>query len=57
MHQDYKEAIKCYKKAAEQGKDNAQYRLTGMYHNGEGIPPDYKEAVKWYRKAAGQGHA
>ena len=53
--QDYKEAVKWYRLAAEQGYADAQYNLGLMYSNGEGVPQDYKEAVKWYRLAAEQG--
>ena len=42
--QDYKEAVKWYRLAAEQGNANAQYNLGVMYDNGEGVPQDYKEA-------------
>ena len=55
--QDYKEAVKWYRLAAEQGHAKAQYNLGLMYDNGEGVPQDYKEAVKWYRLAAEQGVA
>ena len=55
--QDYKEAVKWYRKAAEQGHANVQLYLGTMYENGEGVDQDFKEAVKWYRKAAEQGHA
>jgi len=55
--QDYKEAVKWYNKAAEQGHTYAQSRLGLMYDNGQGVPQDYKEAVKWYTKAAEQGNA
>ena len=55
--QDYKEAIKWYKMAAEQGNTDAQYNLGFMCYNGEGVPQDYKEAIKWYRMAADQGDA
>jgi TPR repeat protein len=55
--QDYKESVKWYTKAAEQGNDSAQCNLGVMYNNGEGVPQDYKEAVKWYTKAAEQGYA
>jgi len=54
--QDYKETVKWYRKAAEQGIVGAQLNLGVMYENGEGVPQDYKEAFKWYRKAAEQGH-
>ena len=35
----------------------AQYNLSGMYENGEGVPQDYKQAVHWYTKSAEQGDA
>jgi len=54
--QDYKEAVKWYTKAAEQGNVDAQYNLGLMYNNGQGVIQDYKEAVKWYTKAAEQGN-
>ena len=53
--QDYAEAVKWYRLAAEQGDADAQYNLGLMYDNGNGVPQDYKEAVKWYRLAAEQG--
>jgi TPR repeat protein len=52
-----KEAVKWYRKAAEQGDATAQYSLGLMYYNGKGVPKDDVEAVKWYRKAAEQGDA
>ena len=39
--QDYAEAIKWYRKAAEQGYASAQYNLGIMYDDGEGVPQDY----------------
>ena len=55
--QDDAEAVKWYRKAAEQGYADAQYNLGLIYDNGQGVPQDYAEAVKWYRKAAEQGNA
>jgi uncharacterized protein len=55
--QDYAEAVKWYRLAAEQGNANAQYNLGVMYDNGDGVVQDYAEAVKWYRLAAEQGNA
>ena len=55
--QDYAEAAKCYRKAAEQGNIYAQYNIAWCYTNGQGVPQDYAEAVKWYRKAAERGSA
>ena len=55
--QDYAEAAKWYRKAAEQGDTDAQYNLGVMYDNGRGVTQDYAEAAKWYRKGAEQGYA
>ena len=55
--QDYKEAVKWWKKSAEQGDAEAQYNLGVMYDLGQGVPQDDKEALKWYRKSAEQGDA
>ena len=52
--EDYAEALKWYRKAAEQGYPLAQSNLGGMYANGLGVAQDYTEAVDWYRKAAEQ---
>ena len=54
---DDKEAVKWYRKSAEQGFADAQNNLGAMYLNGSGVLKDDKEAVKWYRKAAEQGLA
>ena len=51
------EAVKWYRKAADQGHVKAQSRLGSMYRNGEGVPKNATEAVKWYRRAAEQGYA
>ena len=55
VEQDYTEAAKWFRKAAEQGDAVAQYTLGIMYSEGEGVSQDYKKAVKWFRKAAEQG--
>jgi hypothetical protein len=55
--QDYTEAFRWYRKAADQGVAGAQYNLGVMYHHGQGVTQDYAEAARWYRKAADQGHA
>jgi|GEM_PF-3448516 len=55
--QDYTEAIKWYRKAADQNYANAQYNLGACYANGTGVAKDDAEAVKWYRKAAEQHYA
>ena len=55
--QDYAEALKWYRKAANQGHAGAQFKLGGMHREGEGVSKDYAEALKWYHKAADQGDA
>ena len=54
---DYDDAVRHYRKAAEQGVADAQLNLGACYYNGEGVTKDLVEAVKWYRKAAEQGDA
>jgi TPR repeat protein len=54
--QNYAEAMKWFRKAADQGNPRAQHNLGFMYANGEGVVNDLAEAVKWYRKAADQGY-
>ena len=55
--QDYAEAVKWCRKAAEQNYAPAQSNLGQCYCGGRGVQQDYAEAVKWYRKAAEQGYA
>ncbi len=52
MPEDYDEAAKWYRKAAEQGHANAQYNLGIMYDNGQGVPQDYVQAHMWYNLSA-----
>ena len=53
--QDAVEAVKWYRKAAEQGFAKAQCDLGSCYKYGNGVTQDAVEAVKWFRKAAEQG--
>src|SRR5439155_12456866 len=52
--QDYGEALKWYRKAAEQNDPRAQNSLGLMYENARGVTQDYGEALKWYRKATAE---
>ena len=54
--ENYKEAFKWTKKAAEQGFAPAQLKLGLLYETGKGTLPNYKEAIKWYKKSAVQGN-
>ena len=51
------EAVKWWRKAADQGHTHAQFCLGVCYYDGEGVQQNYAEAVKWLRKAADQGYA
>ena len=51
------EAVKWFRKAAEQKDAQAQCNLGVAYGNGYGVTKDYAEAVKWWRKAAEQNDA
>lgn len=52
VEQNYKKAIKWFKKAAECFDTNSMAYLGHIYEVGEGVDIDYKEAVSWYQKAA-----
>jgi hypothetical protein len=52
------EAVRWFKKAAEQGDAAGQDNLGYMYEHGRGgLARSDAEAVRWYREAATQGHA
>jgi hypothetical protein len=50
--QDYAEARRWYRKAAEQGHARAQFNVGVMHENGEGTPQDYVQAHMWLNLAA-----
>ena len=52
--QDYTEALRLYRLAADQGLASAQNNLGFMYANGEGVLQDYVEAHMWFNLAAAQ---
>ena len=56
VQKDHNEAVKWFRKAAEQDLPDAQYNLGACYANGSGVQKDHNEAVKWFRKAAEQGY-
>ena len=54
---NYAEAIKWYRKAAEQGYAVAQNNLGNCYFNGYRVDQDCLEAAKWYSKITDCGNA
>ena len=53
---DYAEAVKLFRKSAEQGNVQAQSNLGHAYYLGHGVKKNSGEAMKWFRMAAEQGH-
>ena len=54
--QDYKEAVKWFRLAAEQSEANAQYNLGVMYYKGRGVLQDNVLAHMWYNLGAANGN-
>jgi TPR repeat protein len=67
VRQNYTEAMKLFRKAADHGNTEAQNYLGGhaeaqnylgvMYYEGQGVSENYPEAIQWFRKAAYKRHA
>jgi hypothetical protein len=53
---DYAEALKWFRRAADQGNAEAQDHIGLMYYSGRGVPQDYAEAARWYLLAAQAGN-
>ena len=49
--QDYYEAAKWFRFAADQHHRRARFMLGVLYWSGDGVPQDYDKAVKWFRLA------
>jgi len=50
------EAVKWYRKAADQGHAKAQSNLGVMYFNGDGVPENHVRAYVWLSMAKTQGY-
>ena len=55
--QDYGEAVRCYRQAAQMGHEQAQFNLGECYAQGTGVPQDFAEAACWYRLSGDHGDA
>jgi tetratricopeptide (TPR) repeat protein len=53
---DYGEAMRWYRKAADQGNAQAYGNIGRFYLLGQGVSVDYGAAMLWSRKAADQGN-
>lgn len=56
VEQDYEEAGKWFRRAAEQAVPQAQYKLGNLYSDGNGVPQDNEFAYIWYSVAASHQH-
>ena len=56
VEQNYEEAGKWLRKAAENRLPQAQYKLANLYTEGKGVPKDYESAYIWYSVAAAHKH-
>ncbi|MGC8541530.1 MAG: tetratricopeptide repeat protein [Phycisphaerae bacterium] len=50
--QDYRQAMVCFKKAADAGSGLAMNNIGIMYEAGDGVPQSYSKAMVWFQKAA-----
>jgi hypothetical protein len=57
VQQDYVEAVKWYRLAADQGYAMAQSNLGVRYATGTGVPQDFTKAARLFKLAADQRHA
>lgn len=57
VKQDFAQAARWYRVAAERSHPVAQYNLAVLYTIGRGVPVDMAEARHWYRSAGEQGYA
>jgi TPR repeat protein len=56
VDKDYGEALKCYRKAADQGFAEGQFCLGCSYRDGQGVLQDFDLAAKWFKLAENQGY-
>ncbi len=53
---DYRTAMNCFARLAQQGSAEAQYQMGQMMFNGRGTTKNIYGAYPWFEKAAKQGH-
>ena len=56
VEQNFEEAGKWFRKAAENRLAQAQYKLAELYTEGEGVPRDFEFAYIWYSVGAAHQH-
>jgi hypothetical protein len=53
----YIDAMRWFRRAADNGSSDAMSIIGQMYRAGQGVSKDYAEAIIWFHKAAGKGDA
>ena len=53
--ENYEEALKWNRMAAEQGYPGGQRAIGSSYYSGNGVKQDFNEAVKWFELASNNG--
>ena len=56
LPEDNSQAIKWFRKAAEQGNGLAQMRIGDKYYHGIGVPQNDEEAYAWFLLAKARGY-
>ncbi len=57
VEQDYDQARKWYRKAADQRYGRAEHNLGIMYESGKGVAKNTTQAAHWFRRGADDGQA
>lgn len=52
--ENFKKAVECYQKSADQGNEDAQNNLGYLYYEGKGVSQDYEKAFALFKLAAEQ---
>lgn len=55
--EEYELGVRCFRRAADLGDAEAQYRLGECYLAGEGVRKNRNEAARWFARAVEQGYA
>lgn len=45
-------AVRWYRKSADQGNAEAQFKIGWFHTTGQGVPRDYAQAARWFQQAA-----
>ncbi len=53
--EDYRNALKWYRKGAELGNGTGIYGMGSLYYHGNGVKQDKKKALDWWIRSANQG--